>query len=94
MRAEDVQQLLRAQPFRPFRIHISDGSHYDVTDPLYVLVWRLRVEIGLDPDANDVPRRAVFIDPTHITRITFPNGEQPRRRGRSRRGGGAGRARH
>jgi hypothetical protein len=90
MRAEDIQGLVRAQPFRPFRIHVSDGSHYDVRDPLFVLVWRLRVEIGLKPDEGGLPKKAVFVDPAHITRVTFLNGQRPRRRRRSGRGGGEG----
>ena len=29
----DVQELLDKEPFEPFRIRMTDGNHYDVTNP-------------------------------------------------------------
>ena len=33
MRLEDIRQLTRAQPFVPFRVHITSGESYDITHP-------------------------------------------------------------
>ena len=33
MRARDLLLRLSDQPFKPFRIHMSDGSRLDVTEP-------------------------------------------------------------
>jgi hypothetical protein len=33
MRLEDIRQLTRAQPFVPFRVHITTGQSYDITHP-------------------------------------------------------------
>ena len=40
------------EPFRPFRIRMSNGEAYDI--PHHDVAWVLRdsVEIGLDPDAE------------------------------------------
>lgn len=85
MRAEEIYSLLRARPFMPFRIHVSDGTTYDVPDPLFVLVTRRRVEVGLDADESGLPAEAVFVDPLHITRVTFVNGKGARGKKPARR---------
>jgi hypothetical protein len=30
MRPDDIRELLADEPFVPFRLHLSDGSRYDV----------------------------------------------------------------
>lgn len=36
MRAEELNRLHKAQPFRPFRIHLADGRHLDVVHPEFL----------------------------------------------------------
>ncbi len=50
MRPEDLFGLLDAQPFVPFRIHMTDGKFYDIVDPGAVLVVKTRAIVGLRPD--------------------------------------------
>jgi hypothetical protein len=38
MRAEDLLNRIADQPFRPFRIHLSDGSRLDLTEPGMLIV--------------------------------------------------------
>ena len=33
MRVDDIRQLTRAQPFVPFRVHITTGESYDIKHP-------------------------------------------------------------
>ncbi len=33
MRVEELVQMQRTQPFRPYRIHMADGRHLDVKHP-------------------------------------------------------------
>jgi hypothetical protein len=33
MTTQEIQRLLAAQPFEPFRILVADGKHYDVRHP-------------------------------------------------------------
>jgi hypothetical protein len=30
--AKQIRELIQAQPFKPFRISLSDGTHYDITN--------------------------------------------------------------
>ena len=37
MTAEKIDEQLHRQPFEPFRIHMSDGSSYEVRHPEFAL---------------------------------------------------------
>jgi len=47
MRPEDFLLLLRARPFVPFRVYMSNGTEYDVRHPEFALVGRSTVVIGI-----------------------------------------------
>ena len=47
MRPEDILELLRARPFRPFRISLSDGQRFEVRHPELAMVGRNQVVIGV-----------------------------------------------
>jgi hypothetical protein len=50
MHPEDLSGMLRARPFLPFRIHMTDGKFFDIVHHEAVLVTRTRAIIGLRPD--------------------------------------------
>jgi len=50
MRANELIELTRQQPFQPLRIHMTDGRTYDVRHPDQIIVLRHRVDIGVEPD--------------------------------------------
>jgi hypothetical protein len=67
--AQQLNNLLEAQLFKPFRIRMSDGKSYDV--PKHDAAWVLRNEIviGMDVDADGFAqfgRRCAIL---HITSI-------------------------
>jgi hypothetical protein len=37
MRSEELVTVLRATPFRPFRIHLADGRHLTVEHPEFLM---------------------------------------------------------
>jgi len=67
--AEQIRQLLKANPFRPFRLCLSDGSAYDISHHDMALVSRSAVEIGIHPDPNGIAERFVRCAIIHITRV-------------------------
>ena len=71
MRPEDILQLLRKQPFAPFRIHVSDGSVFEIGHPELAIVERSKVIIGVPgPRGLDGPaERSIFCAMIHITRL-------------------------
>jgi hypothetical protein len=67
--AEQIRELLTAKDFKPFRLCMSDGATYDVTNHDMALVGRNSIEIGINPDPNGVIERFVRCAIIHITRI-------------------------
>ncbi|HEV3255881.1 MAG TPA: hypothetical protein VG013_03285 [Gemmataceae bacterium] len=70
MSLEDLRDIVRKQPFTPFRLFVSDGSAYEVRHPEQVLLGKRSVVIGLalDPTAAAYDRFA-HVDLLHITRL-------------------------
>jgi hypothetical protein len=64
-----IRDLINAQPFKPFRIHLSDERAFDVPDPDAAWVLHGYVEVGLDLDAEGFARRATRCAILHITGI-------------------------
>jgi hypothetical protein len=81
MREQEIKKRLDAEPFKPFVLHLSDGSRYEIHDAGGLYVTRSLIPVGLDPDAGRIPQDSVMVDPIHVTRISplKPNGRQRRR---------------
>lgn len=69
MNVEEIRKHIRRSPFRPFRVFVSDGSHYDIPHPDFILISKTNVEIGIGKNPEEVPDRTVSCDPLHVTRI-------------------------
>ncbi len=76
MRPEEVLGRLPKRPFEPFRIHVSDGSSFEVRHPELAIVERSKVVIGLPgPEGLESPvERSVFCALVHITRLEPTDG--------------------
>ncbi len=76
MRREELVQKLRASPFRPFRLYVSDGGAFDIRHPEMLMVMRHSAVVGMleragDGSQDDYPaiERSRQVDLLHITRI-------------------------
>ena len=67
MRPEDLLELLRTRPFKPFRIFAMDGRTYDVRHPDQALVLRSRVILPLH-SGSGVPEGSEHLALVHIVR--------------------------
>ncbi len=79
MRPEELRDLLRTRPFKPLRIHLTDGSQYDIRHPEMVIVLRQRVDIGVPYDlAAGVAERVEHCSLLHVVRVEeLPAVESP-----------------
>ena len=66
MLADDLKQMLRVRPFRPFRIFLSSGNSYLVPDPEWMLVTTFTTAIGVPGQSGDGDRLAI-LDNSSIT---------------------------
>jgi hypothetical protein len=65
---EEIRKMLRASPFVPFRVHTSDGKHYDIPHPEMAMITRMVLVVGRpvrDP-TQDIPRHTDIVSTLHI----------------------------
>jgi hypothetical protein len=75
MRAEELRDLLRRQPFVPIRLHLTDGTTYDVRHPEMAMLTRSTVEIGLEEEeGSGIAEEVVYCSLLHIVRIEHVDG--------------------
>jgi len=67
--AKQIRELLQAKPFKPFRICMSDGSHYDITNHDLAFVGKNTVEIGLNLDPDGFAEYFARCSLHHITKL-------------------------
>jgi hypothetical protein len=53
---EEIAQALESKPFKPFRVHLSDGTANEVTIRGAVLLGRTSAYIGVKKRRNGHPR--------------------------------------
>ena len=73
MKPERIRAVQAKQPFRPFKIRLSDGSSHEIHQP--ELIWVTDDLIGISLPVNDPERgtitKAVLCDPEHIVATEF-----------------------
>jgi len=77
---------LRQRPFQPFRLHVTDGSAFDIRHPEMLMVMRQSAVVGMletgqNGNSDDrYPRidRSTNIALFHLTRLEEPPQSQQR----------------
>ena len=78
MVAEELRDILRQQPFEPFRLVMTDGEGYDIRHPDLLLVGVRTAVVGLTGDPGKTfYERTVKVDLAHVVRLK-PLGSLPR----------------
>lgn len=73
MRREELLRLLRAQPFRPFRLRLSNDSIYEIRHPDMAIVTPSAVYAGVPspgaaaPTADDI----VVVSLSHVLTMEY-----------------------
>ena len=67
--AKQLRTQMRATPFKPFRVHLSDGGRYDVLNHDAAFVEAQTFDIGLHPNADGFAEDIVRCSILHITRL-------------------------
>ncbi len=76
MTTEQLRAAHKAQPFKPFTVHLADGSSVDVPHPEMLL----QTQGGRTIFVNTGGENVSIIDLLLVTRLTFGNGRSKRRR--------------
>ena len=67
--AHQLKERMDSQPFKPFRVCLSDGKSFDVRNHDAAFIKRNAIEIGLDADPSGLAERFVECAIIHITHI-------------------------
>ena len=68
MHHKELLNLLNAEPFQPFRIHVSDGSSIQIDHPDQAIVTAYKVLIGVGGSGH-FAERVEHCSLIHITRL-------------------------
>jgi hypothetical protein len=66
--AEEIRNLQKQAPFRPFSLHMSDGRTFTIRHPEQIFVLRNKVVIGL-PETAEIPDKTENLSILHITSV-------------------------
>jgi hypothetical protein len=69
MRPEDIRELLRRQPFRPFRLLTTNNLVYEIRHPELVALTRSVVHIGFPASQGTVAERIVGLALLHVVQF-------------------------
>jgi hypothetical protein len=70
MAPENLRDAIRKQPFKPFRLVMTDGIGYDVRHPDLLWVGKRSAMVGLTGEPGQTFfERAVEVDLLHIIRL-------------------------
>jgi hypothetical protein len=69
MHPDELLRMVRRQPFVPFRLHVSDGSSYEVRHPEMVLVTRRAAVLAVPDNPTQPAERVVIVAMVHVSRL-------------------------
>jgi len=69
MEADEIIGILRRQPFEPVRVHLSDGTVFEVWHPDQVMVSKRSSHVGVGGNGDRAFQRIVVVSNIHITHI-------------------------
>ena len=69
MTVQTFRDLLKKQPFQPFRIVMSSGQHYDIPHPEMAFLTRTSLLVGTGNTDDGVPAEFKILSLLHITAI-------------------------
>ena len=69
--AKKLKEMMAENPFRPFRVHLSDGKTYKVPNHDAAFITQNFLEVGLDLNRDGIARRSVNCAILHITQIEY-----------------------
>jgi hypothetical protein len=68
MRRDDLLNILKRRPFKPFRVTVSTGETFDVTHPEMMLIAETFVAIAMPRPGASLPENSnlAWIDLVHV----------------------------
>jgi hypothetical protein len=72
MRREELLRLLRAQPFRPFRLRLSNGATHEIRHPDMAIVTPSAIYVGIGAGATpEAAEDIVIVALVHVNQVEY-----------------------
>lgn len=78
MQQHELKAAIRKQPFQPFRVHLSNGSSYDVRHPEMAALSRRTLYVLMYGETEDAPDRMIECDVLHVVALETIDGVSAR----------------
>lgn len=83
MTHEELHDVAKRQPFKPFRLHLTTGATYDIRHPDLIMVGRRSAVIGIAKAPDGTTYDRLFqIDLLHIVGVEDLPSRSGRRNGK------------
>ena len=69
MRPNEIQEVLRRQPFQPFRVRLSTGQAYEIRHPEFAALNRFSLFVGDPATGEGLPDRMIQCDLLHVVAL-------------------------
>ena len=74
MRQHEIRDILRKEPFRAFRVHLTNGQSYEVRHPELAALTRHSMDIvlpvnGSEDTNGEAPDRMIQCDLVHVVTV-------------------------
>lgn len=74
MRPDELKEIIHIRPFRPVRLHLSDGTTFDIRHPEMALLSRSIIAVATKA-RNGIAEEIEYISLLHIVRAEHINGD-------------------
>ncbi len=74
-----IRELLRAEPFRPFRIVMVNGEKFDISHPKAAFLTLNAILVGVDIGDDGIPEEFRSFSYSEVKEIKQSNKEKRRR---------------
>lgn len=79
MTVQTFRDLLKQQPFQPFRLVMSSGRTYEVRHPEMAWLTRTAILVGIDEADDGVPAEFKICSLLHVTAVEPLSASESRR---------------
>ena len=84
MTHEELRDVSKRQPFKPFRLHLTTGATVDVRHPDLIMVGRRSAVIGIaDAPSETIYERTFQVDLPHVVGVEDLPARSSRRNGKN-----------
>jgi len=77
MTPQGIRQLLKEQPFRPFRLIMSSGKEYVVRHPEMAMLLKNDILVGTDVEDDGMPAEFDICPLLHVSTIETVRTDRP-----------------